>query len=174
MELNKAPIILIGFMGSGKSTIGKYVAEKQNLNFVDLDLYIEDKQKLTIPEIFNQNGERYFRELEFKYLQECVNKADIIATGGGIIESNDTFNYLKNQKNIIWLDCEIEILFGRINHDPHRPNASNKTLEQLNDLYCSRFLRYNEIAFKKLDSNLLSISEIYYELLNLINASDQY
>ena len=98
MELNKAPIILIGFMGSGKSTIGKYVAEKQNLNFVDLDLYIEDKQKLTIPEIFNQNGERYFRELEFKYLQECVNKADIIATGGGIIESNDAFNYLKNQK----------------------------------------------------------------------------
>lgn len=77
----------------------------------------------------------------------------------------------EKSKNIIWLDCNIDIIYSRINDDPHRPNANNKTIKQLNDLYCSRILRYNEIAFKKFDSHLLSISEIYYELLNLIKGA---
>ncbi|MDI1733820.1 shikimate kinase [Staphylococcus aureus] len=174
MNHDKSPIILIGFMGTGKSTIGKYVADEQNLSFIDIDSYIEEKYKLTIPEIFSKHGEQYFRNLEFTCLQECINTADLIATGGGSIESEEAFNFLKNQKNIIWLDCNIDIIYSRINDDPHRPNANNKTITQLNDLYCSRILRYNEIAFKKFDSHLLSISEIYYELLNLIKASDQY
>ncbi|SUL35774.1 Shikimate kinase I [Staphylococcus aureus] len=77
----------------------------KNLSFIDIDSYIEEKYKLTIPEIFCKHGEQYFRNLEFTCLQECINTADIIATGGGIIESEEAFNFLKNQKNIIWLDC---------------------------------------------------------------------
>ena len=93
MNHDKSPIILIGFMGTGKSTIGKYVADEQNLSFIDIDSYIEEKYKLTIPEIFSKHGEQYFRNLEFTCLQECINTADIIATGGGIIESEEAFNF---------------------------------------------------------------------------------
>lgn len=174
MIKNDNTIILIGFMGSGKTTIGNYFAQKQNLSFVDLDEYIEKEEQKTIPDIFNENGEQYFRQLENKYLQECITKFEVIATGGGIIESEATFELLKKQKYVIWLDGDIHTLYDRVINDPHRPNAKNKTLEQLNNLYLSRYLRYNEIAFKKLQSDILSTSEIYIELLNLITATDQY
>lgn len=98
MNHDKSPIILIGFMGTGKSTIGKYVADEQNLSFIDIDSYIEEKYKLTIPEIFCKHGEQYFRNLEFTCLQECINTADIIATGGGIIESEEAFNFFEKSK----------------------------------------------------------------------------
>ena len=91
MNHDKSPIILIGFMGTGKSTIGKYVADEQNLSFIDIDSYIEE-YKLTIPEIFSKHGEQYFRNLEFTCLQECIN-LQIYATGGGIIESEEAFNF---------------------------------------------------------------------------------
>ncbi|MBO1197934.1 shikimate kinase [Staphylococcus simiae] len=167
-------MILIGFMGSGKTTIGNDFAQKQNLSFVDLDQYIERQESKTIPDIFHEYGEQYFRQLESEYLQECITKFEVIATGGGIVESEDAFKLLKNQKYVIWLDANIKTLYDRVINDPHRPNAQNKTLEQLNNLYSSRYLRYNEIAFTKLQSDLLTTSEIYNELLNLIKATDQY
>lgn len=169
MVQNKLPIILIGFMGSGKSTIAQYYALKQNATFIDLDHYIEDKEKMTIPEIFDQYGEQYFRSLEYKYIQECIDKADIIATGGGIVENDEAFKFLKQQANVIWLDCHLEIVYDRISNDPHRPNANNRTLEQLNYLYSSRVIRYNEIAFMKLNSDELTISEIYDKLIRFIS-----
>ena len=92
MNHDKSPIILIGFMGTGKSTIGKYVADEQNLSFIDIDSYIEEKYK-QYQKYLVKHGEQYFRNLEFTCLQECINTADIIATGGGIIESEEAFNF---------------------------------------------------------------------------------
>ena len=66
---NKVPIIFIGFMGTGKTTIGQYLSELQNLSYVDLDQYIELNEEKSIPDIFNDKGEHEFRKLEFKYLK---------------------------------------------------------------------------------------------------------
>ncbi|RTX75443.1 shikimate kinase, partial [Staphylococcus pasteuri] len=92
-----------------------------------------------------------------------LNKFDIISTGGGIIENQASLDLLKLQKNVIWLDCDIEIVFERIVNDPHRPNANNKSLNQLKNLYSSRISRYNEIAFMKVNSNQ-NVSDIYQEI----------
>ena len=166
---NKVTIIFIGFMGTGKTTIGQYLSELQNLSYVDLDQYIELNEEKSIPDIFNDKGEHEFRKLEFKYLKECLDIFDIISTGGGIIENSDSLALLKMQRHVIWLDCNIDVIYRRIVSDPHRPNAKNKTLEQLNALYLSRISRYNEIAFIKVNSGL-TVSEIYEEIIEKLSS----
>lgn len=167
MDSSITPIVLIGFMGTGKTTIGQYMAKSNHLSFVDLDHYIVQQEKLTIPEIFNSIGEAGFRQLEAKYLQECLSRYDIISTGGGIIEGEASYQTLKNVSNVIWLDCDINILYERIKNDHNRPNASNKTLSSLNDLYLSRVSRYNEIAFIKVASDM-TLSELQTTIIERI------
>ena len=78
-------IVLIGYMASGKSTIGKILAKELNLSFIDLDHYISDREQMSIPEIFNQKGEIYFRKIETKCLLEVLEKEQefILSLGGG-------------------------------------------------------------------------------------------
>ncbi|WP_420802097.1 shikimate kinase [Staphylococcus saccharolyticus] len=171
MKLRNAqlPIIFIGFMGTGKTTVGQYLSDLQNLSYVDLDEYIEVNECKSIPEIFSNKGEHGFRYLESKYLTECFDSFDVISTGGGIIENSASLELLKRQNYVIWLDCDIDIIYRRIVNDPHRPNAMNKTLEQLKALYSSRISRYNEIAFMKVNS-ALTVSEIYQEIINELSS----
>ncbi|MCH8645850.1 shikimate kinase [Staphylococcus lugdunensis] len=162
------PIIFIGFMGTGKSTLAQFMAQKLTLSFVDLDQFIEINEQQSIPEIFATRGEQHFRELEYHYLKEALQQFDIIATGGGIIENVASFHYLKTQQNVIWLDCDIDIIYQRIVNDSHRPNAKSKTKSQLKSLYLTRVSRYNEIAFIKVNSSF-SIQQLYEEIINSIN-----
>lgn len=150
---NIEPLIFIGFMGTGKTTLGKYISQNNHLSYIDLDEHIAFCENRTIPQIFESVGEEGFRKLEFKYLQTCLNQYDIISTGGGIIEGESAFQYLKSQQNVIWLDCDLNIIFNRIRNDKNRPNANNKTFMELKNLYLSRVSRYNEIAFIKVNSN---------------------
>ncbi|MGJ7588011.1 shikimate kinase [Staphylococcus shinii] len=147
------PLILIGFMGTGKTTLGKYLSKYNQLSYIDLDAYIVQQENQSIPDIFKQIGEAGFRELEYKYLKECINHYNIISTGGGIIEGDQTFDFLKLQRRVIWLDCDLNIVYNRIKNDSNRPNANNKSLFELKSLYSSRVSRYNEIAFIKLNSS---------------------
>lgn len=161
---NLEPIILIGFMGTGKTTLGKYLAKAEHLTYVDLDAYIVQQENKTIPNIFKQLGESGFRALEYKYLKQCMDRFDIISTGGGIIESDKSFDFLKQQTKIIWLDCDLTIVYNRIKNDNNRPNANNKSLFDLKSLYSSRVSRYNEIAFKKVNSSN-ALSDLHKEIM---------
>ena len=152
-NIKMEPLILIGFMGTGKTTLGKYLSKHNQLSYIDLDAYIVQQENQSIPDIFKQIGEAGFRELEYKYLKECINHYNIISTGGGIIESDQTFDFLKLQRRVIWLDCDLNIVYNRIKNDSNRPNANNKSLFELKSLYSSRVSRYNEIAFIKLNSS---------------------
>ncbi|MDE9438330.1 shikimate kinase [Staphylococcus xylosus] len=152
-NIKMEPLILIGFMGTGKTTLGKYLSKHNQLSYVDLDAYIVEQENQSIPDIFEQIGETGFRELEYKYLKECINYYHIISTGGGIIESDQTLDFLKLQRRVIWLDCDLNIVYNRIKNDSNRPNANNKSLFELKSLYSSRVSRYNEIAFIKLNSS---------------------
>ncbi|ATH59998.1 shikimate kinase [Staphylococcus nepalensis] len=158
------PLILVGFMGTGKTTLGKHIAEKDQLTYVDLDEFIVQQEAKSIPEIFEEFGEETFRSLEYKYLTICINQFDIISTGGGIIEGEHAYNLLKNQNYVVWLDCELNILYNRIKNDSNRPNANNKSFSKLKSLYSSRVSRYNEIAFIKVNSSK-SLSNLYNEIM---------
>lgn len=160
-------LILIGFMGTGKTTLGQFLAKNNQLSYIDLDEHIALQENKSIPEIFEAIGEQGFRQLEYEYLIECIQQYDIISTGGGIIEGDASFQILKEQSKVIWLDCEIEVLYNRVKNDKNRPNANNKSLFELKSLYSSRVSRYNEIAFTKVNSTQ-SLSDLQNEIMEAI------
>ena len=92
-------VILIGFMGVGKTSVGKKLAKKLNFDFIDTDYEIEILANKTIPDIFEQDGEKHFRKLESIILEKFIKKEDVvISTGGGIITTKENYNILKNSK----------------------------------------------------------------------------
>ena len=104
-------IILIGMPGCGKSTAGKALAEQTGRPFVDTDEVIAEKAGMSIPEIFAKYGEDYFRTLEHEAVCECAKKSGlVIATGGGVVKTNKSYNALHQNGRVIWLQRSIELL----------------------------------------------------------------
>lgn len=115
-------VVLIGFMGCGKTSIGKNLANTLELNFIDVDQYIENKMDRTIPEIFSKKGEQYFREVEKKAIETISEESGyIIATGGGAILNFENINNLKKNGTIIYLKAEIDHIYNNIKGDDNRP-----------------------------------------------------
>ena len=139
--------ILIGLMGSGKSSIGRRLAVRLDLPLIDLDEYIVAKAGLTIPEIFSRSGEAEFRRLESEALAEVIHQPAIIATGGGIVMSEENRRLLKENPPVIWLEACPEFLAGRIDGDTNRPLvAAGDTLNRLRELARVRDPLYRECA----------------------------
>lgn len=122
--LQGVSVYLIGMMGSGKTTVGQQLAKDLNYRFIDTDSTIEAIAKKPISEIFAQEGETYFRELETRVLSElCVYTRSVIATGGGIIGKQINWSYLRDGL-VVWLDVDLEILKKRLAQDETRPLAA--------------------------------------------------
>ena len=122
IRINHKLIFLIGFMGSGKSTLGKNLAETLNYDFIDSDLWIEKEQGISIDSIFSSKGEAFFRELELKFIQNLNQfNPTIIATGGGLPCFNGNIEKLKEIGMVIYLKVSPEIIFERIKFDDRRP-----------------------------------------------------
>lgn len=118
----KDNIALIGFMGSGKTTIGKLLAKTMEMKFVDIDKIIEATEKKSINEIFKEKGQIYFRDLEREIiLQESSRNNCVIATGGGSILDNENVKSLQETSFIVFLDASIECLYLRLKDNTTRP-----------------------------------------------------
>ncbi len=127
-------IILIGYMGSGKSTIGKRLAFKMNLPFVDMDNEIEKQESATISEIFQTKGEMYFRELERNFIFSMLpdSKEAIYATGGGMPCFYDNMEQLNRLGTTIYLKRPTsELLHRLMNSKKERPLTKDKTKTEL-------------------------------------------
>ena len=124
---------LIGFMGSGKSSIGKQLAKELNIKHIDLDNLIEESENIKIADIFNNSGETYFRELEEKYLKETIKEDNIlVSTGGGTPTIDGLMDIMNNVGETIYLECCTETLFDRLNQDKEkRPMISRLSDESL-------------------------------------------
>ena len=109
------PIVLIGMMGSGKTSLGKLVAQELNFNFIDTDLEIEKKLNLSVKEIFEKYGEPLFRKKEFDVFKLLSNRNNIIiSSGGGSFCNPNTYDLIKKNYLSVWLDVNEEILFNRL------------------------------------------------------------
>lgn len=144
-------IILIGFMGVGKTSLGKLLAQKLGCGFIDLDEKIEHDANLTIPQIFEKYGEKYFRELEKASVKEvCTKKNIIIATGGGTVKDEENLQLLKNSGVIICLTTEPEEIFRRTARRGERPvldGGGNERLETIKKLLAEREKFYSQADF---------------------------
>jgi shikimate kinase len=136
-------IYLCGFMGCGKSRIGRELARKLGMSFADLDRYIVDNEKMTIPEIFEKYGEPHFRGLEAKYIAEMPDNS-VVALGGGAIINEKTAAVARDNGKVIFLDADFETCYGRIKDDKNRPLAYNNPKEKVKELYDSRRPVYTE------------------------------
>ncbi|WP_411844328.1 shikimate kinase [Salinicoccus sp. HZC-1] len=145
-------MILIGFMGSGKSTVARALGEKLNLEVLELDTEINILCGKTIPEIFDEEGEPGFRKYEHQVLTEACGSDGIISTGGGIITYDDSYEIIRNtDRKVIFLNAAFDVLYARISGDKTRPLAS-QSKSQVRALYDSRIERYKNAADLEVDT----------------------
>ncbi|MGL5835432.1 MAG: shikimate kinase [Waterburya sp.] len=156
-------IYLIGMMGSGKTTVGKYLAENLRYRFIDIDQTIEAIAKQPIPAIFEQSGEASFRELETQVLGELsVYTRTVIATGGGIVQEQMNWSYLRHGL-VVWLDVDLETLKKRVAEDQNRPLA-----DKLESLLTTRLPFYAQADLKvspQLDQSPQAVAAQIEELI---------
>ncbi|WP_372371259.1 shikimate kinase [Candidatus Uabimicrobium sp. HlEnr_7] len=134
-------IYLIGMMGAGKSTVGKYLARLLKLRFIDLDVEIEKDANMQITKIFQIHGENYFRLLEESILAKMSsNNSSVIATGGGCILSSKNRKIMSRNGYRVFLKVDIDTLYDRLTKSYTRPLAKSK--KQLQSIYNERYSLY--------------------------------
>lgn len=151
----KKNIVLCGFMGCGKSTIGNLLSRKMGMAFVDLDKYIEKKENKTVSEIFADSGEEYFRELEREASKELSEKKGVvIASGGGTLTFPENVEVLKKSGVIVLLDIPVEVVSERLKNDTTRPLLARPDKEEaMRELYNKRLPLYRAAADVVIDAN---------------------
>lgn len=167
-------IILLGYMGSGKSTVAKALASALQLPFTDLDDYIIEKEKQSIKEIFKTKGEIYFRKQESKYLKEILeNQTDsLLALGGGTPCYSDNMELIKNKALSIYLKGSVETIFYRLRSEKQqRPLIASLSDEQLTEFIAKHLFErryYYEQADESVNIDQKSIDELLQELLAVV------
>ena len=146
----KKNLVLLGMMGVGKSTLGKIVAKKLNLKFVDTDLNIEKKWSMKISEIFENKGEDFFRIEEEKEVLECLKKNKIVlALGGGAFMNKNIRNLILKNSLSFWLDLNLKTVNKRVKWNKKRPLLSHQNTEEIiKKLYSERKNIYKLAKYK--------------------------
>jgi len=162
--------ILVGLMGSGKSSIGRRLAVSLKLPLIDLDDYIVEQAGRSIPQIFEQDGEAVFRRMETEALHQVVGSHAVIATGGGVVMSETNRHILKQHPPVIWLKASPEFLAGRIAGDRNRPLiAAGDVLEKLQELAAIRYPLYEQCADFILPRGDMKKTEALQTILDFIS-----
>jgi len=144
--MNTRNIVLIGFMGTGKSSTGKAIAARLNRTFVDMDTVIEDRANCTIPEIFARQGEAHFRSLERALAQELsMRDTLVVAPGGGIVLNPDNVRDFQRNGYVVCLQASPDVIIERVSRAKNRPlleqpdkaQAVRDLLAKRKDLYAA-------------------------------------
>lgn len=164
-------IILIGYMGSGKSTVGKKAAKALEYTFLDTDSLIEQAEGMTISRLFEEKGEPYFREQETETIRRLISepKGKIIATGGGLPMREGNSDLLKELGTVIYLKAETDTLLKRLSGDTVRPLLQNGDLrEKINTMLAVRGPVYEKCADVILETDNMSFYEIICKIEKLL------
>ena len=147
INLQTLNVVLIGMPSCGKSSIGRAVAEKLNREFIDTDSVIEQRVGKSIPQIFNEHGEEYFRRLETQVIKDvCIESGKVIATGGGVVKKSENEFFIKCNSKVIYIDRNVELLVT-----DGRPLSKDK--DTIKRLYNERKDLYNKIADIVVENN---------------------
>ncbi len=165
-------ISLVGFMATGKSSIGNILADKLNYSFYDTDELITKKSGITIPEIFSNKGEKYFRKLEEDVLQEILNKKNnmVLATGGGIVLSTTNRSKLKKYTCPVLLIASAREIYRRVDIDSRPLLAKARDpRKKIEEMLKKRESAYNKFKFKVITNNKTK-KQVVEEILNKTGA----
>lgn len=142
-----ASVVLVGLMGAGKTTIGQLLAQKTQLDLIDLDQKIVADAGKRIPDIFEEVGEIGFRQLETQALRESLAQNVILSTGGGVVTQAVNRMLLKNcAVPVVYLQADASVLYRRVCGDNNRPIAKNLNLQGFQDLAQKRADFYEEVS----------------------------
>jgi shikimate kinase len=169
-ENMKSNIALIGFMGTGKTTVGKLLAEKLGKTFIETDELIAKRVGKSIHRIFEEDGETRFRELEREVIKEVTEmKNVVISCGGGVVLDRINIERLKMNAVLILLTTSPEVILKRTSNENGRPllNAVSR-LEEIKELLEFRKLFYNSAADFTIDTTNLEINEIVDKIINQV------
>ncbi len=157
-------IYLIGFMGSGKSTIGLALADKLEKTYVDTDQFIIETHQREIADIFRVNGESTFREYETSALKD-VSTYEVVSTGGGIVEKNENLQTMQKNGLIFYLHASFKEISSRLEKDETRPLWKSDVEDKLN-LYHRRIPLYKKCADHIINTDGKSVDKIVQEIEN--------
>tara|TARA_A100001011_G_C14236129_1_gene811125 strand:+ start:45 stop:557 length:513 start_codon:yes stop_codon:yes gene_type:complete len=167
---SKKNLVFLGMMGSGKSSIGLIVSKKLNIEFIDVDQEIEKKLNMKISKVFENKGEKYFREIEEEItLKILKNKKTVISLGGGGFLNNKIEKEILDKHISIWLNWDSKTLVNRIKKSKKRPVAFKSSKNELLQLIKGRNLIYSN-ALYKIDCENLSKNEIVNNILKIYEA----
>ncbi len=158
---NALAISLIGLPGSGKSTVGRQLARRLGLSFVDSDQAIEHRIACPIREFFEREGEESFRDVEEKVLEELSRQPGVLSTGGGAVLRKPNRERLRTRGQVVYLKSTPEDLMRRLRHDTQRPLLQvADPLQRLRDLYAKRDPLYRETAHFVIDTGRPSVAHL--------------
>lgn len=165
MDKKRKNIILIGFMGSGKTTFGQWIERNQGMQLVDTDSLIVRQQHTSINDIFAQHGEEYFRELETLCLEELLRQDiqnTVVSVGGGLPLRQVNGELLRRLGTVVYLRAGVDTLVKRLSHDKSRPLLAGGNLEaRINKLMGERADIYEERADLILDTDGMTFEGMY-------------
>ena len=156
-------IVLMGFMGAGKTTIGKSLAEAAGIEFVDTDERIEKEQGRKISDIFAEDGEPVFREMETELLKRLVESKDefVLSIGGGMPVREENRRLLREIGTVVYLKTSKEEIIRRVSGDTARPLLQGGALEEkVNALMNARAHIYEEVAHKEVITDGCEVSSL--------------
>ncbi|MBJ8014605.1 shikimate kinase [Bacillus cereus group sp. N34] len=161
-------IYITGYMGVGKTTIGKALSKELHMEVVDTDQKIEEQKEKEIRYIFAEEGEMAFREYESEMLRSLPVQNVIMTTGGGIIEREENRKWMKENGTVVYLYCDPHVIAERLREDTTRPLFQKKDLEAFITKFESRRAYYEE-ADIHIDTTNKSVKQIMNELKQKIN-----
>ena len=168
-------IILIGFRGTGKTTIGKMLAQRLGKEFVDADEYLERKEGKTIKEVFAEGGEKLFREIETQIIAElCLSDNRVVATGGGAILREENVRALKKSGIIILLEADTDTIYKRIHRntttEQRRPSLTNRNAyEEIEYLLEYRKPLYDRTADFVINTTSMSATDAANKIVTFLH-----
>ena len=160
-------IYLVGFMGSGKTTVGRVLARRFGVPFVDLDEVIRHREGMSIEDVFSKKGEAYFRRLESEVLRGC-GLGKVVSTGGGIVESRENVEFMRNTGKVVWLDISFEEFLKRVPDLGDRP-LLKRGKNWLKELFEKRKTFYKEASHIRISVDGKKAEDIVEEIVCLLN-----
>lgn len=160
-------LVLTGFMGTGKTTVGKILAKKLGYRFVDSDVEIEKQEGKTINELFANCGEDGFRDIESRVIEELSKKSNsVIATGGGAVLRKENIEHLRKNGIVVLLRADIDTIVQRLADKTNRPLATGKSAQELAERLKAResFYANNDFAFDVGDLSPMNIADKIIDL----------